>query len=349
MAMDIRPAPLHRVADGSGPRGRLALIAPVAVLVVVAGAAWAGASLGALGGQAAQPGAGTIPEAAAKGGTGAQVSAAPRGHAADFGFPGLALGLPIWTGAELQDGRASGAVGGELVAVAGVLRSDALPLSCPAIRLTLARTFCHRLASLFPVSEPGPETDPSAPRAVATLPPGPIIPAHFLPGTDLPASLGLTTDDLLPWKLHPVPVVLAGRYEDPRAPPCGSGQEWCRTDFVVEHVVWADGLWLGPPIVRDLGVPETPDARDPADPAPVAANSIPGSGRGRIVLSQALLRPELLGVVDPIAARAAAEMHGSVWYVRSIATVVAGEKPQVGWAVIDDATGTVLAHSWAPA
>jgi hypothetical protein len=108
---------------------------------------------------------------------------------------------------------------------------------------------------------------------------------------------------------------------------------------VVENAVWADGLWLGTPVVRDpaLAEPGLPWAN---------ALSMPGSGRSRIVLGQALLRPELLAAVDPIAARAAVNTRGPVWYVRSIADVRAGDEPQVGWVVVENSTGVVLGYSW---
>jgi hypothetical protein len=330
MVMEIRPAPLHRVQRDADSGTRLAALAPIAALLLVVGAAWVGAGYRPAPIEA-DP---ALPSAAD-----AEPLGAARGlKAAGFGFPGLALGLPVRTGAELETGRADGTIGRELVVVAGVLRSEPLPLSCPAVPLTLSRTFCHRLAALFPVGDPDVEA-----RSTGTPAPGPMIAGHLLPGTEVPGFLAAVAAEVGPLLKPSIPVVLAGRFDDPRAPACGTGHEWCRSDFVVENAVWADGLWLGTPVVRDPALPEP----EPNAASRAGAFSVPGSGRSRIILGQALLRPELLAAVDPIAARAAVNTHGPVWYVRSIAAVQAGEKPQVGWLVIEAATGVLLGYSWA--
>jgi hypothetical protein len=332
MVMEIRPAPLHRVGVGASSRGRLGLAVPVVALLLVAGAAWAGTAVR----RAPIPEDAAPPSAATRIGVVARGPAAGRAAAA-FGFPGLALGLPVRTGAELDADRARRAIAGELVVVAGILKSEPLPMNCPAIRLTLSRTFCLRLAALFAVSEPGLEN-----ATAGTAPPGPIVPGHLLPGTGIPPVLASATE-LEPPPTRYIPVVLAGRFEDPRAPACGTGQQWCREDFVVEQVVWVDGVWLGPEMVRDPAIAEP---IDPAAASRAAAIAGPVPGRSRVILGQALVRPELLALMDPIAATAAANTHGGVWYIRSIATVQPGERPQVGWVVIDATTDVVLGYSW---
>ena len=333
MVMEIRPAPLHRVGAGASSRGRLQLAVPVVAVLLVASAAWAGTAV-----RRGPVGDATPPSAATRIGVEARGPVSAGRAAAAFGFPGLALGLPVRTGAELVAERARGAIGGELVVVAGILRSDPLPLSCPAIRLTLSRTFCHRLAALFSVGEPGLDGT-----AAGTPAPGPTISGHLLPGTDMPPGLVVGGGELEPWLIRSIPVVLAGRFEDTRAPACGAGREWCREDFVVELAVWADGVWLGPAIVRDPAIPES---SDPDEALRAAAVGVPAPGRSRIILGQLLLRPELLAVIDPDGAVAAANARGGVWYIRSIATVQAAEKPQVGWVVIDARTDVVLGYSW---
>jgi hypothetical protein len=192
---------------------------------------------------------------------------------------------------------------------------------------------------VFAVSDPGLDNP-----AAGTMPPGPIVPGHLLPGTDVPSALAIPSSELEPWLTQSIPVVLAGRFDDPRAPACGTGREWCRADFVVEQAVWADGVWLGPPLVRDPAIAEPPDADAAARAASIA---VPQPGRSRVILGQALVRRELLALMDPIAATAAANTAGGVWYIRSIATVQAAEKPQVGWVVIDAQTDVVLGYSWA--
>ena len=69
--------------------------------------------------------------------------------------------------------------------------------------------------------------------------------------------------------------------------------------------------------------------------------------RHEMIVALAVMRPELLAEVDPIAARSAAGGRSTaVWYIRSMVSPRAGEHPQIVWAVIDDTTGTVLGYSW---
>jgi hypothetical protein len=237
-------------------------------------------------------------------------------------------------GPQLLAARASGAIGRELVAVGGVLRSEPLPLGCPAVRLTLERTFCHRLAALFPLaaSAGGP-----TPRS------GPPVEGHLLPGTYAPPLLA-TESELAPWLTREVPVVLVGHYEDQRAPSCEGVRDWCREDFVVELVAWTAGSWLAAPIVRDPALPEPGGPLVLVDRA--QANARRATARGEIMLSQAMLRTQLLEVVDPIAAQSTVNLlTPGAWYVRSIAADRPGRRPQVTWAVIDDPSGLVLGYS----
>jgi hypothetical protein len=140
-----------------------------------------------------------------------------------------------------------------------------------------------------------------------------------------------------------VPVILVGRFEDPRAPACGTGQSWCRDDFVVELVAWAAGRWLEAPLVSD---------RDPAG----AAVPVDGRRLGAItrraateeerIISLAVMSPRLLAIIDPQAFRAAvSSRRDRLWYVRSIVVQDSG-RAQVAWAVIEDGTGLLLGYSW---
>jgi hypothetical protein len=71
------------------------------------------------------------------------------------------------------------------------------------------------------------------------------------------------------------------------------------------------------------------------------------ASRADTILTQALLRPDLLAVVDPVAARSTAASRGvPVWYVRMATSSPADRPPQVAWAVIEDATGLVVGYSW---
>ena len=327
MAMNIRPAPVHRVTGDAGSGRRLAALVPVLALVLVVSAAWAGTWLH---GRPAGDGAATADPAV---GGPPDDAGSPRASMGPGGiFPAHARDLLVLSGDGLRAGRAAGTIRRELVAVAGILRSEPLPLSCPAVQLTLARTFCHRLVALFPV--PGTSGGPSS---------ASTIEGHLLPGTDVPPALRVESE-LASWTTRAVPVVLIGHFEDQRAPSCEGIRDWCRDDLVVEQVAWVSGAWLEPPIVRD---PEIPGPDAPVVLTERAqANLRRAASRGETVLGQAVLRNELLAVVDPVAYRAAvAVRHPWVWYVRSITAVQPGRPPHVTWAVIDETTGLVLGYS----
>ena len=331
--MDIRPAPVQRVGnDRDSRRGLRLAVLPLAALFVVVGGAWAGALLPQVpGGDPA-----LAPDAFLQPGEPPSTAGVER---LPTSVPTRALGLAVRTGSQLRAERATGSVGSELVAVAGNLRSAPLPLRCPAMHLSLSQAFCHRLAALFPargVAIPG-GTSSTAIGASDTQ-----LAGHLLPGTGVPARFAPDNEAGVHVN-ESVPVVLIGRFEDPRAPACGTGQAWCRDDFAVELVAWAAGRWLEAPVVSD---------RDPA----LAAVPVDGRRLGAItrraateeerIISLAVVQPRLLAVIDPQAFRSAANSRRErLWYVRSIVVPVSG-RAQVAWTVIEDGTGVLLGYSW---
>jgi hypothetical protein len=347
--MDVRAAPVQPVGSGTrSPTGVSALV-PVLALVLVVGAARAGAEPpgGSQGG----------PLASSPGGLPGDGAPAYAGRHA---FPSLALGLPVMTGQELQAARASGQVGRQLVAVSGLLHNDPLALACPAIRITFSRTFCRRLVALFPDVGYGPAAVAAAgdgtaagtaPAAAITQPtagagptPPPALMAQVLPGAAVPVIL-TSESDLAPWLSGAIPVVAVGHYDDSRAPGCGIGRDWCGDDFVVERLAWLDGAWVAAVLARDPAISglDTPDngprAREIAQRA---------ASRGEQILSLAIVGSRLLAIVDLMAAAVAGpDGAGTLWYVRSITRLRTGAEAEVAWAVIDDATGRVLGYSMA--
>ena len=151
-------------------------------------------------------------------------------------------------------------------------------------------------------------------------------------------------------------VVVVGRFESggdacrPVGPVCGPA-------FEVDAVAWSEGALLRTTPVLDAGIdPEPPDWIFSQQRVAEAA-ALGGSGT---ILFEALLRPATIARVDPVAAAALAAQtprSGLVWYVRSLTTGANPvpfpldelPAPFMSWVLLDNASGTVLARSAAPA
>jgi hypothetical protein len=92
--------------------------------------------------------------------------------------------------------------------------------------------------------------DIAVPTAVASV--EPIV----LPGTTVPDpwANARTLDD----RLAPRPVVLVGRFDDPRSPDCaarpGAGSVGCDRSFVVQQLAWLDGYPTTPGVFVEPGL-----------------------------------------------------------------------------------------------
>ncbi len=329
--MHVTTLPVEVVAE-RGLRQRLGVFAPVLALAVVVGAALAGGA----GGDAAFSAA-VAPRSALA----ADATTGVGGAGQTVLVPRRVLGLPVRTGPELAAARAAGQVRDGAVAVAGVMRSDPLPLVCGSIRQTLSRDFCLRLVALFPLA---PDAGPAASAAGARGPDRPeALEGIVAPGVALPA-VAASQSELAPWLTVAVPVVFVGHYQDERAPPCPRTRGWCSGDLVLERLVWAAGAVVPVGLSRDPAVTE---AEVPPDGH--AWREVAGwlERAGLVVLSSTVVRgPQLQVALDAQAGARPALRTGAIWwYVRALAPATLGREARVTWAVFDALSGEFLAAS----
>jgi hypothetical protein len=143
-----------------------------------------------------------------------------------------------------------------------------------------------------------------------------------------------------------VPVVLIGHFRDGRTLGCVPDGRNCGHELVVDRVAWADGRELPSSLAVSL-------------PGPLNAPTRPPAGAGRIVellgavpvraVSVAGVQGEDLHLLDPDAAAVVASSGAPpeiAWYVRFIVpdSVNGRVRWTVGWAVVDDATGEIVAQ-----
>lgn len=307
--------PLHRVA------GMLGLLAPIVVLIAVVGAAAAGRSADAVPGES--------PSASAWAASVASPAPSVRsGPVPPVAFPRTAFGLPVVDVTDAltlaRSGRAP-----SVLAIAGHLRYRSTASPCPPTGYGPYDPLCHRFGVLAasPI-DPAPSGD------------GPGIPwrmgAHLHPqfpvGTPLPREVRTTL------RGGSVPVVLIARFDDPRAIPCEPGGRHCGEELVVERVAWVEGReWFRATLLDPLlDIDRDHDEWRARRRSAIAV--MPGTPA---VLTAALLSEPTLARVDPAVG---AVLHGrpleAVWYLRALEPA---PTPRVVWAVVDDATGELLA------
>lgn len=278
------------------------------------------------------------------------------GEAADF--PTRILGAAVLTPSQVT--AAPGPDDGALVFVAGYLSMGAVHASCVERAYRPSATLCHRTS--VPAERP---ISPYLPDGT-TARVGPHLHPEFAPGVRLPPGVGRAVPEP---RGNPIPVVILGRFDDPRAAPCDPSQERCRRPFVVERVVWADGEQFGwtttLDISVDLDLTEEPwrryrgAARDQLDNV-------------TLVTMSALLTPRSLARIDRTAAdafaaatadegvagaakgeeaaegdRPAGLASRAIWYVRGVVLEVradGGVSGTVRW-IVTDATGTSVLAS----
>lgn len=141
----------------------------------------------------------------------------------------------------------------------------------------------------------------------------------------------------------PIPVVVVGRFGDPRVPACTSNGRHCGESFVVERVTWVAGDYPPDPVVTF--VPATAGTLD-ADVARRAA--LRGLAGPTVVLSQALLAVDDLAGIDPaaadvVAAETATAPVEQLWFLRVLAPSGTDSPARtIRWLTLDGATGTVI-------
>lgn len=309
--MIIEPVP-------TSPRGSLGrlrrllgvVMAPV-LLVGVVGLGLAGRD-GEPAGRAATPPPGAIPGTAAP--TGAIDALAPDGPASrpTAAFPTRILGSDVLTPTEALTARRADT--GAALFVSGWLTMGPLHPSCAEPMYRPRGALCHR-TSVLAEHPAGPGED----GGWSTL--GPHLHPEFPPGVRLPPGVGRFSPEPMG---EPVPVVVLGRYGDPRAAPCDPSRSRCRPAFVVERVVWTNGERFGWTTTIDAGL-ELDLAEEPwrryRDAARAHLRDV------TLISMSALLAPASLTHVDREAAQAL-EAHLAtlaevdrpphVWYVRGV-------------------------------
>ena len=256
-------------------------------------------------------------------------------------FPTRTIGLEVQTVPEVLDGLERGTVGSGVVAVAGWM-SVPVARQCTGSREVLPEggwdVLCQRQTWLSADSKP-----------LFSVERGGIIPFHSpdqlllpqaMPGVEL-AALAERQFQGYEGPLRPQRVVLAGRFGDPRLPECTSGSDACTRTFAIERVIWADGETQLRRTLRYPGLDDVELSRLVRWPILNAATE-----SGAIVLSEILMPRSELATFDPVADRAVpARVDGPVWYIRTLlrSPLYGDATGKVGWAVIEDATATVLA------
>ena len=256
-------------------------------------------------------------------------------------FPTTWVGFRVWsvteTRAQRQDGRAEG-----IQAVAGYLSYGTLPWTCVDAYLD-AKAPCDGRALLADVDVLPTDDNGGVFGAI-----GPHLHPTFAPGVRGPTPAGGPSQP----RTEPIPVVVLGRYTDPVGVPCSPTSRDCGQAFAVERVVWVAGEPWGVTLSVDAAMdvePNIPEIR-----ATVAA-STDALGRGALALRTAVVRPDVLALVDPEAAAALpplppGDRYRPVTYVRGLvfqfdaSQPLYGRNPEIGWVVVHSITGEVLAR-----
>jgi hypothetical protein len=324
--MLIEPTPA--IPPASGRRARLVVgaAAPVLLLVAVIG-------VGALG--ARDDDATSGPEATrAPAGVRSSPTAPepePSGLARPPAFPGRVLGLRTRTVADALERRRSGAIGDEIVAVQGFATVHPSPTECfvvddaPTIADALA---CRREV----IIADGPETflawsdgevDWVMSEGVTHLHAAsfPVVSLVDLGAYAVapPPTSSPTGDEPVIAAIPSVPVVVLGRFDDPRVADPRSSARHPNEAFVIERIVWVDDVWQARPTVRFVRAVDGEIAI-----GQVRATTSSALPSGTVILSHSIADLEVLARLDPTAAglvRSGADRLGiaeptAVWYVR---------------------------------
>lgn len=309
--MIIEPVP----TTPRGPLSRIqrllgVVMAPV-LLVGAVGLGLAGRDDGATGDTASPPAALTDP-AEPTGGIDALSPQAPA-ELATADFPTRILGSDVLTPSEARAAQRADA--GAVLFVSGWLTMGALHPDCGERLYRPSGALCQRTSVLaeHPVAPPDGEGE----GGWSAL--GPHLHPEFPPGVRLPPGVGRFAPEP---RGEPVPVVLLGRYGDPRAAPCDPAEGRCRAAFVVERVVWTNGERFGWTTTIDAGL-ELDLSEEPWRQYRDAARE--HLADVTLISMSALIAPASLARVDAEAATVldahfatTGEPAAHVWYVRGI-------------------------------
>jgi hypothetical protein len=355
--MLIEPTPA--IPPSSGRRARLFLgaAAPVLILVAVVGT-------GALGAAdddtSSEPGATRAPAPEQTTWPSTEPSVVARPPA----FPARVLGLRTRTVAAALERRRSGATGDEIIAVQGFATVHPTPTDCfvvddaPTIADALA---CRREV----IIADGPEaflawsdgavdwvmSEGVTHLHAASFPVVSLVDleAHAVAA---PPTTSPTGDDPVITPIPSVPVVVLGRFDDPRLADPRSSARHPNEAFVIERIVWVDDVWQTRPAVRFV---RSVDGEIAIGQVRATTSSVLPSGT--VILSHSIADLEVLARLDPTAAglvRSGADRLGiaeptTVWYVRvmvrgapPVDTLAGDTSPRhLAWAVMTG-DGTLL-------
>ena len=144
-----------------------------------------------------------------------------------------------------------------LLAIGGYLSNDRAPDGCPPTPTTDKPDPCSGTELVLvdrPINVLQPN-DATFLYAIAVPPGAASIRPVILPGTSVadPWAHALHADD----RESPRPVVVVGRFGDPRSPDCavqpGGGSAACDRSFVVDQLAWIDGVSQGPSVYLGAG------------------------------------------------------------------------------------------------
>ena len=137
--------------------------------------------------------------------------------------------------------------------------------------------------------------------------------------------------------------ILIGRFTRPLYRECGLQIPECEPVFTVERLAWIRQAERQRPIAFGPGAAGGTWTSEPAEAAARAALTDDTVQVGETLLLALVDRATLAGI-DPRAASAATS-DGPLWYLRAIVwrDTARGLEPGVGWAVLDDATRSLLA------
>ena len=256
-------------------------------------------------------------------------------------FPETWIGLRVRSVADTRAERqASGAQG--ILAVAGYLSYGDLPWTCVDAYLD-AEAACDGRALLADVDVLPTDANGGVFGAI-----GPHLHPTFAPGVRGPTPAGGPSDP----RSDAIPVVVLGRYTEPAGIACSPTSRDCGQAFAVERVEWIAGKPWGVTLSVDAAMnvePNIPEIR-----ATIEA-STEALGRGALALRTAVVRPDLLSLLDPDAAAALpplepGDRYRPVTYVRGLvfqydaSQPLFGRDPEIGWIVVHSITGEVLAR-----
>ena len=284
--------------------------------------------------------------------------APPAGVEAMVAIPRRALGLPAQSVATVLGERRADRIGDRLIAIRGYLtvgprREDCLAnAEIATTQAAEAPSRCRRTAILRDVADPpfsvaAGQLHWDVPRGYPYLHPT-IFPGISLGPLDPAAGSPDAVDDGAGDWLLPRPVVVIGRFGDPRVADPRSDPRHPNEAFVIERLAWADGRWQDLRFTRFA--PRQSSDLDLRTARALVAEALAG---GTVILSQNVVGPSTLASLDPTASaavRSSGADHERLWYVRAMTRAIPaaesladGGPRRLGWVVLDN-DGRILAR-----